>query len=328
MRHREKKSNNSNFKSETLNFLEKNKCIFIVIFYSVLLVIFLIVWLTLYYGKGMVEDYSHSNDINETLNTNKVSCEEGVNLVEKQNYVIETSEDNVIVKDTIPSSINDFVLVVNAKKNKIKNMAVLNNVYNYDEKDKYELNAASKEEDYACSLDTIACVIQKRENVFKKGNINSELSTLLGNSYLHKSEYEVEEIDKLNDLRKSREYFLKNLEIIQPSLKSNAYLNVVISTIRIIEIKGKNTDDYKLFHSYINILAYSSVAQEKFPNDGSANYYVGYSYHKLFNIYINNFSKDHEICMYLKSNAIKYYKKVDVNSNYYNPAMDALDDLE
>lgn len=320
-------SSNSTRNTNLFDFIEKNKffCITVLVMLFVFLVILIL--MIFIWSEQMVSDYGEIifDETTTVSDTIKVEIKEPESLSTEPYTNNDKSDHKKITSNKLPQSISDFLSTINIYKAKIENMPKIENVSNYDEKDKEKLNTASIADKTAFSLDEInRLVITPREDVFNNGYVNDELTTLLGNSYLKRSDYDIDEFSKLKSLKKSRGYFLKNFEIIH-DFKVHEYTDVIISTIRVTEHESMN--DYELFNTYIEILSYALIAQEKFPHNSSVNYYVGYIYNKLYNIYITCCPNDCEICEYLKENAIQYYSMVDVSSEYYETAQKPLDDL-
>lgn len=349
-------SNNNNtpsFRDELVKFLEKHKKLL----YTVLGGIFVIALLVIFVGSDTLKTMSTSGNPeptqttissnyttdtpqethSETSITNIDTDDKDDNSKTKDNDETQTQSETVVEiieeKHSLFYDIDSFNLVLDGTINKIKNLDKIDDyVCNYSKDEDLRLLEASEKEKSISSLDEINDVISIREAIYNNNHIDPQLANLLGHSYLKKSEYETNKENKLIDLKKSKEYFLKKIEFLQPDGDESGYIDVVISSFRIINLSEDedsedNTDnDMNLIYSnYIEILAYSTIAQEINPKNNAANYYNAFIYHELYKSAPRN---NTELRNFFKNNAILYYKSVDVSSGYYITAQEALDLLQ
>lgn len=357
-------NNTPNFRDEFVKFLEKNKKLI----YMTVIGIFAIFLLIIFVGSHTLKVISTNNtNIESTEPT--ISSEDITNIktdlsqetnFEKSTINIDTdnidgnlqngSQTEIIDEQYLNSQtqpeitnkvseedhqlfydIESFNIVLEGSINKIKNSDKIDDcVCNYSKDEDLRLLEATEKEKLISSLDGINDVINIRETIYNNNHVDPQLANLLGHSYLKKSEYETNEETKLIDLKKSKEYFLKKLEFLQPDGDESGYVDVVISSFRIINSSENNEDNIYndrslLYNNYIEILAYSTIAQEINPKNNAANYYSAFIYHELY----KNTSKNNiQLRDFFKDNAISYYKAVDVSSSYYITAQTALDLLQ
>lgn len=351
-------SNNNNtscFKDEIVKFLEKHKKLLYIVIVGIFIVALLVIFIgsdtlkainTNDSGDG-VESKQQTNSSDHTTTSiitdtpQETYSETSIPNIESDdkndNLQTTISEDEQAQPETVTESseenhllfysVENFTMILDNNINKIKNSDKIDDyVCNYSKDEDARLLEALKKEESVSSLDDINEVINIRETIYNNNNANPQLANLLGHSYLKKSDFELDSENKLIDLKKSREYFLKKTEFLDPDGDESGYVDVVISSFRIINAEDNTHNDTDLFYdNYIEILSYSTIAQEINPKNNAANYYSAFIYYEL---YKNTPKNNIQLRNFFKNNAITYYKLVDVSSDYYIKAQRALDLLK
>lgn len=350
-------SNNNNGSNNTsfVQFLENHKKLLYIVILGIFIVLLLIVFVgsdTLKAMGSNISTNSQTDTTNTTINGTTTATSINTDKLEETTTDLNISETSYnlqtentdtpysisqIQPETISETVEEkhllfydtesFNFVLESNINKIKNSEKIDNyVCNYSKDEDSRLIEASEKEKLISSLDDINEVINIRETIYNNNHENPQLASLLGHSYLKKSDFELDNENKLIDLKKSREYFLKKIEFLDPEGDESGYVDVVVSSFRIINAEDNIHNDIDSFYNkYIEILSYSAIAQEINPKNNAANYYTAFIYHEF---YKNTPKNNTQLRDFFKNKAIEHYELINVSSDYYIKSQKALDLLK